>query len=244
MHLGAGALWLGGLAVVIVGPLRAGGSEAVGVVRRFSTLALAAVATIVVTGTIQGLRQLEGLGSLRDTAYGNALLLKIVLVAVIVTVAARSRSLVRAGDDADVPLLRRCVAVEAGLAIAVLAVTSVLVAADPARTAEDRAYSATRVIGTTAISLVAAPARTGPVDIHLYVSDPTVGLTTAKGASGSLSLPGRGITGLRVPFVFAGPGHFAAYDLDLPIRGTWTLTVRVRVGDIDERATAFRVPIR
>jgi hypothetical protein len=47
-----------------------------------------------------------------------------------------------------------------------------------------------------------------------------------------------------VPFTFAGADHFSANDLDVPISGRWTLTVRVRIGQLDERATTFTVPIR
>jgi len=244
VHLGAGAVWLGGLVMLLVGVLAGGadGSHALAVARRFSTVAFTAVAVIAVTGAVQGLRQLDGLSGLRDTNYGRLLVIKVVLVAVLLAVAGMSRSLVR-GDGGDVGQVRQTVGAETLLAACVLSVTALLVAADPARSVGTHAFEATRLVGNTAVSVVVAPARTGPVDVHLYLSNPAAGLTAVKDAAATFSLPSKGITGLKVPFVFAGPDHYSANDLEIPIRGRWTLVITVRIGELDERTTTFTVPI-
>jgi hypothetical protein len=46
-----------------------------------------------------------------------------------------------------------------------------------------------------------------------------------------------------VPFVPAGPKHWSANDLDLPIAGEWVLTVEVFLTDVDSVKTTFNVPI-
>jgi copper transport protein len=272
VHLGAVALWIGGLLVLtlVVLPRDEEGSTAP-LVARFSRLAFAAVVAIVATGVVQGYRQLGSIDALRTTGYGRLLVIKTVVVAVVVLFAARSRTLVQAQveervlvatggqelddvvdeDDewvvepADVRRsLRRSVAAEALLAVAVLAVTSLLVAADPSRTVSVQGFSAARVVQGTVIEAVAAPARTGPVDLHVYVSDPTIGLTTELSATATLSLPDRDIRSVHVPLRPAGRGHWSAYDVDIPIKGNWRYDVQVTMGDFESRRALFSIPIR
>jgi copper transport protein len=239
-HLAAGALWLGGLVVVVVVVLRRlGDDEAVPVAARFSPVAAACVAVVVATGTVQSWRQLGSLAGFQDTTYGRLLVVKVVLVAVVVVLGAMSRSRLRAGDRS----LRSSVRAEAVLGVTVLAVTSLLVAADPARTVEARAWDGERLVQGTVLQAVAAPARTGPVDFHVYVSDPTLGLTTRLAVAAELALPGKGITEVEVPLAAAGRGHWAAYDVDVPITGTWHLEVVLTVGELDQRRTMFEIPI-
>ncbi|MCU1373540.1 MAG: copper resistance protein CopC [Actinomycetia bacterium] len=266
VHLGAAATWLGGLAVLtlVVLPRDEEGST-VPIVRRFSSMAAVAVAAVVATGVVQGFRQLDGLDGLRTTNYGRLLVIKVVLVAVVVVLGAFSRSLVRLPvadpvlvgtggepvDDEDAPAdpaelrrtLRRSVGAEAVIAVVVLAVTSLLVASDPARTIESRGFSAAKVVQGTVIEGVATPARTGPVDFHVYASDPAVGLTTPMAATATLSLPDRGIPNIQLPLRPAGRGHWSAYDVDIPIRGSWRLDVAVTIGDFEQRTATFTISI-
>ena len=273
VHLGAAATWIGGLAVLtfVVLPRDDAGSSAP-VVSRFSGVAAVAVVAVVATGVVQGFRQLGSIDGLRDTSYGRLLVIKVVLVAVVVVLGALSRSLLRRQLEVEAPVLvgtdgasteaeaddegwvppdpaelrrslRRSVGAEAVLAVVVLAVTSLLVASDPARTLEREGFSAGKVVQGTVIEAVAAPARTGPVDMHVYVSDPTFGLTTKLTATATLSLPAKGIPGVQVPLKPAGRGHWSAYDVDIPIKGTWRLDVTITIGTFDERRAAFTVSI-
>jgi copper transport protein len=153
VHLAAVAVWLGGLAMLTVAVLPRGGPEEPGrMVAAFSQLAFLAVLTIVGTGVVQSLRQVGALTDLTGTTYGRLLLVKVTLVAGMVTLGAASRRVVQrqlvpalalsarpAGpgadrlDASDVPRarLRRWVALEALLAVVILAVTSLLVNAAP-----------------------------------------------------------------------------------------------------------------
>ncbi|MFI8188401.1 copper resistance protein CopC [Streptomyces sp. NPDC085946] len=93
VHLLAVAAWLGGLCALLVALYRAPADAPVGsaAVRRFSRLAFGSVLAVVVTGTYQSWRQLGSWSAFTDTRYGQLLLVKIALVAVLVGVAWTSR---------------------------------------------------------------------------------------------------------------------------------------------------------
>lgn len=89
-HLVAGAVWLGGAALIVMtwGPaLRRDRGARMAVVRhvlpRFGRAALPAFAVVVATGTASALIELDGVDALWRTDYGRILLVKIVLVALI-----------------------------------------------------------------------------------------------------------------------------------------------------------------
>jgi copper transport protein len=93
LHLLAVAAWLGGLTTLLVALYRAPADTPVGpeAVRRFSRIAFASVIALVLTGIYQSWRQLGSWSAFTDTRYGQLLLAKIVLVAVLVGIAALSR---------------------------------------------------------------------------------------------------------------------------------------------------------
>ncbi|MFJ6621218.1 FixH family protein [Kitasatospora sp. NPDC091335] len=89
LHLIAMALWLGGLAALLVA-LREG--VGAGVVDRFSKIAFGSVAVLAVTGIYQSWRGLGSWGALTGTEYGRLLLVKSGCVVVMLGVAWISRS--------------------------------------------------------------------------------------------------------------------------------------------------------
>ncbi|KUN34748.1 hypothetical protein AQJ30_28270 [Streptomyces longwoodensis] len=93
LHLLAVATWLGGLATLLVALYRAPADQPVEAtaVRRFSTVAFGSVVALVATGTYQSWRQLGSWSAFTDTRYGQLLLVKIGLVALLVGVASISR---------------------------------------------------------------------------------------------------------------------------------------------------------
>ncbi|MGW7816642.1 copper resistance CopC/CopD family protein [Streptomyces puniciscabiei] len=93
VHLLAVAAWLGGLTALLVALYRAPAEAPVeaAAVRRFSRLAFGSVVALVATGTYQSWRQLGSWSAFTDTRYGQLLLVKIGLVAVMVGVASISR---------------------------------------------------------------------------------------------------------------------------------------------------------
>nr|WP_145488412.1 MULTISPECIES: copper resistance protein CopC [Streptomyces] len=93
IHLLAVAAWLGGLTALLVALYRAPAGTPVeaAAVRRFSRLAFGSVVALVATGVYQSWRQLGSWSAFTDTRYGQLLLAKIALVAVMVGLASVSR---------------------------------------------------------------------------------------------------------------------------------------------------------
>jgi copper transport protein len=94
LHLVAMAVWLGGLATLLVGmriPPARGGIDPAGVAL-FSRTALGCVTVLVATGSYQAWRGLGSWKAFVDTGYGRLLLVKIGCVAAVVALAWISRS--------------------------------------------------------------------------------------------------------------------------------------------------------
>lgn len=90
LHMLAVATWLGGLAALLVALYRVPGIER-SAVRNFSRVAFASVAVVAATGIYQSWRQVGSWSALTGTAYGQLLLVKLGLVAVLVGIAWISR---------------------------------------------------------------------------------------------------------------------------------------------------------
>ncbi|WP_079102706.1 copper resistance CopC/CopD family protein [Streptomyces sp. TP-A0356] len=90
LHLLAVALWLGGVVALLVALYRAP-SIGTAAVRRFSRLAFGSVVTLAATGIYQSWRQVGSWSALTGTTYGQLLLVKVGLVAVLVGIAWTSR---------------------------------------------------------------------------------------------------------------------------------------------------------
>lgn len=256
VHVGAVGLWLGGLLVVLAVALpRAQPDELRRVVPRFSSIAFASVAALVVTGVFQSWRQVGGLDALTQTTYGHLLLAKLALFVVMVGFGYLGRRWVQRGyrgesvdvgaDDAEVVAgYRRSIRVETALGIAILAVTALLVNAQPARSALSQPYSAELVADDLLIDVTIDPAKAGPTDIHVYTLTATGAVAQVEELALELSLPERDLGPLEVPLERAGPGHFSAYDVEVPLPGDWTIEVRALVDDFTEATARDTVRIR
>ncbi len=159
LHFSATAVWFGGVVLLGTCVLPHPDAELLAAVPRFSSVAFTAMVVIVVSGMVQGWRQLGSLQALGQTAYGRLLVAKVAVFLLLIAVAARSRVLVRRrltaralvgtaaphrhGTDAapahlsdhvgSLWLLRRLVLTEVVIAIVVLAITALLGLATPPR---------------------------------------------------------------------------------------------------------------
>ncbi|MFB7956458.1 copper resistance CopC/CopD family protein [Streptomyces sp. NPDC056045] len=104
LHLLAVAAWLGGLTALLVALYRTPDIE-VSALRRFSRVAFGSVLVLTATGIYQSWRQTGTWSALTGTTYGQLLLVKVGLVAVLVGIAWTSRRwtarLVTSGADAE-----------------------------------------------------------------------------------------------------------------------------------------------
>ncbi|MFC9116669.1 copper resistance CopC/CopD family protein [Streptomyces sp. NPDC057092] len=321
VHLLAVAVWLGGLTALLVALYRAPATSPVGrdAVRRFSRLAFGSVVTLAVTGVYQSWRQLGSWSAFTDTRYGQLLLAKIALVAVMVAVAFISRRWTQRLADVRIPEeaeqekqpagavpaeasdaektgsgtgqdavraaqlarqraateaarqkrlrdadpnrfgLRRSVLAEAGVAVVLLAVTTVLTQTEPGRTEQDARTAAETSAsastgtgqGSGAVSLTMPfdtggangkgvvsidldPARVGDNDIHVYVEGPGGRAVDVPEVKIALTLTAQDIGPLPVAPDHVTTGHWSASGVQIPMAGDWKVEVTVRTSDIDQ----------
>lgn len=151
------------------------------------------------------------------------------------------------GSDPDaetVAGLRRTVGAETLIAVVVLAVTSLLVNAQPARSALAQPFSVGMRNDMVLVDVTVDPAKTGPADFHFYTLSPTGGQQEVQELTATLTLPSQEVGPLAVPVQRAGPGHFSAYDFNIPLRGEWKLEVKTLLSEIDEATLSTTVPVK
>ncbi|GAA2391336.1 copper resistance CopC/CopD family protein [Streptomyces coeruleofuscus] len=352
VHLLAVAAWLGGLGALLVALYRAPADAPVdaSAVRRFSRVAFGSVLALIATGTYQSWRQLGSWSAFTDTRYGQLLLAKIALVAVLVGVAwisrrwtgrlaetvpasaEREKARVGAGAEAsadaepevtgddrtdtdaeadadageqpasgpvgtdageqpdsgaadteraaqlarqraarDAALqkrlrdadpnrfgLRRSVLAEAGVAVVLLAVTTVLTQTEPGRTEQD-ARAATSSSASTSpdtgasgaltlnmpfdtggengkgiVTVDLDPARVGGNEMHVYVERPDGQAFDIPEIKVDFTLKAKDIGPLPVVPDHIATGHWSANGVQIPMAGDWKVDVTVRTSDIDE----------
>jgi copper transport protein len=121
VHVAAMSVWLGGLAALITTVLRptTPADDIAAVLPRFSRLAFASVAALVVSGTVQAVREVESPSALFVTTYGWLLVAKLVLVLVLLAAAGVSRVWVqqRLGVRGSRPGARRSLTAHAFAAV-------------------------------------------------------------------------------------------------------------------------------
>ncbi|MEU0964313.1 copper resistance protein CopC [Streptomyces sp. NPDC005917] len=367
IHLLAVATWLGGLTALLVALYRAPADTPVGstAVRRFSRVAFGSVLALVATGIYQSWRQLGSWSAFTDTAYGQLLLVKIALVALLVGIASISRrwtgrladtavaeteeaaeageaketlkasvaakeAPVKSGasikpatsatsdasdasatsgasgasggkvsgkdasageasaeDDPGDPQraaqlarqraavaaarqkrvrdadpnrfgLRRSVLAEAGVAVALLAVTTVLTQTEPGRTEQDAQATASAASSSSAsnsssgaltldmsfdtsgkdgkgvVRVDLDPAAVGSNEMHVYVQRPNGRAFDIPEVKVSFTLAAKKIGPLPVAPDHVTTGHWAANGVQIPMAGDWQIAVTVRTSDIDQ----------
>ena len=133
VHLVAGGLWLGSLAVVTVVAWLRRADERAALVHRYARFALPLVLALAAAGTASAIALVPNWDALWNSAYGQLVLVKVGLLAGAVALAGASRwwalRRARAGT------LRRLMAVEASVLIVALAVAAVLANTAPPKPA-------------------------------------------------------------------------------------------------------------
>jgi putative copper resistance protein D len=144
LHLCAAGLWIGGLLPLAIFLMRVRPSFSLGetvtrVVRCFSTLSLCCVSVIVVSGIFNSWLLVGSIHALFTMPYGQLLLFKLALFAVLLGLGARNRLLVKTklqkgvANMDSLAQLRRDVLCEVFLGIAVVVIVGCLGVTPPAR---------------------------------------------------------------------------------------------------------------
>ena len=238
VHVSAMAVWLGGLLALLV----SFGRFAAAGLRRFSGIALAMIGLVVVTGIVQGVRQLGSFNALSSTSYGTALIWKSMFVVVLLMIATISRRIVHR-TEVDHQRLKRVLLIETVLAVAIVSATSLLMASNPSTAAAPKPFSATLVDGDRLASITLEPGRTGANELHIYLSSAASSLIEPDSVTVEINDPSRDVAAIQVPVTRSGADHFTTSSATFPYRATWTLVVTARYG-FDEVQFTARVPIR
>lgn len=158
--------------------------------------------------------------------------------------------------------LRRSVLAEAGVAVVLLAVTTVLTSTEPGRTAEQargRESAATAVpnraikitlpfdtggeSGKGSVRVELDPGRVGANSLHVWVDDPEGKPLDIPEIKVAFTLPAKDIGPLPLIPERAAPGHWSASGVQLPLAGEWRIDVTVRTSDIDQTTVQKNVKI-
>lgn len=220
VHFGAIALWVGGLIAMFF--LR---HEPSVDVQRFSRLATRALPVVVLTGVAQAAHLMDGVGDLFSTTYGQLLVAKVAVVAVVVLSGAAARQ--RIADNSVTPI-QSILKFDALLIVAVLALTSVLVGTPPGSTDNpaDKIFSSTQIQGDVLADFTVVPARVGAAEVHVILTPPGGALTPVQDATVTFSLPARQIPAIPVAMIELGPNHWTGV-VQFPFLGEWEMKVQV-----------------
>ncbi|MFI6648644.1 copper resistance CopC/CopD family protein [Streptomyces sp. NPDC050529] len=330
LHLLAVAAWLGGLTALLVALYRTPDITAAAV-RRFSRIAFISVLVLTATGIYQSWRQVGSWSALTGTGYGQLLLVKVGLVAVLVGVAWISRRWTarlatgpgadRANDtdgteedekeeagsgapeaaagpetpeaadpedparaaqlarqqaamatavkkrvrdaDPDRSGLRRSVLAEVGVAVVLLAVTTILTSTEPGRTEEEAARSSAPAAAPVAsgpvnltlpfdtggkngkgtVRMDLDPGRTGANVVHLWIDGIDGKAMDVPEVKLAFTLKSKDIGPLPALPVRLTEGHWTSTGVQIPIAGNWNVAVTVRTSDIDQTTVDKNVKI-
>jgi copper transport protein len=263
IHVVAMSAWVGGLvALVFAVPAATRALEVAertallsATLSRFSAVALTSVAALIASGTVQSIVHLRSFGDFLHTAFGRAVLIKIIILVGLVGLGAlnRQRSLPRlraAAASGATPgavgrVLRTTLRVEVALVVVVLGVTAALVSYAPPSALSAGPFSKNVRTGPLEVELTVDPARTGANAVHVYLFRASDGAPFAATKELTLEarLPSKSIGPLTGTVHRAGPGHYVADALTLAPGGTWRVTVTDRVSAFDEYTTTFSVPV-
>jgi len=142
-----------------------------------------------------------------------------------------------------VPALRRSVAVEAGFGVAVLAVTSVLVAQRPAREVYAPAFHDSVPADPNTAQITVDPTLHGQETVSLRFLGPDRTPIDVAEAQARLNLPARGLGPITCTLRPAGE-HVYSCPVLVPEPGEWELRLTVRVGDFDSYFTSSTFTVR
>lgn len=267
-HLASMGVWLGGLVVLVAVLLPKGNARELGAILPvWSNWAMMAVIVLALTGVAQAIIEVASFGPLFDTRYGQLVLWKTGLLALVLAVAWYSRRLVLAparramvsvggpaeDDDEDdveedeppVKPLRRSILAELAITGVVLAVAAVLVQTPPARSAADappEPFAVTLSTDLYRVRLEIDPARVGGNSLHLYAYN-QAGQPQAVVEWTVVATPTDGsIDGLDVPLLPVTPDH-AVGEPTFPTAGEWDIKITLRLSDIDQATVSQKLKV-
>lgn len=242
LHATGVALWVGAL-LPLASALRAGSPLGPRVLARFSRLIVYPLAALVLTGLTLAAIQLGDFSALTGTDYGRVLVLKLALVALVLLLAAANRwrlTVAVARDEAGAAgRLRRSIAVETAMLLAILAVVALWRFTVPPRSlAHAAAAQESRHVqlhdARATVDLQLMPGRAGPVSITASIRDGASAALDARQVGYTLANSAVGIEALHAQASQVRPGVWRADGVLIPTGGQWTVRVTILIDEFTQ----------
>ncbi|MFD8296255.1 copper resistance CopC/CopD family protein [Streptomyces bauhiniae] len=161
-----------------------------------------------------------------------------------------------AAPDLPVRHLRRTVLAEAAVGVVVLVLTTLLTSTLPGRAAEEAATAETGIpaasvttvpftvgeSGRGKVQITFDPGRVGPNSVQAVVFGANGALAAVPELRITMTLPAQRLGPLDTGITDRG-GYWATNSFDLPIPGTWTMKVTVRVSDLDQTTVSRKLRV-
>ncbi|PWC77029.1 hypothetical protein TSH64_21210 [Azospirillum sp. TSH64] len=229
-------------------------AEAARLTRRFSRIAIGAVALLAGAGMVLSAIQLQSVQAVLSSGYGWVWLGKMLAVLLLLGLAAWNRqfltpALDRNGEHA-VKALRRSIGLEMAAAGTALLLTAAFALTPPPRAlhaSEEKppsGFSAVAVKGGLIALIDVGPASPGRNGVRLHLQNEDGRPVAAREVTMNWELPSAGVAPLRHALTGLGPGFFGTDDTTLPLAGQWSLRLEVLIDDFDKRVFQTEVPIK
>lgn len=269
LHVIAAALWTGGLGFLVIALLIAEADRwplAARCVPRFSNMAVGSVVALLTAGAISAYLQLRTWSAFWETEYGLLVLAKIALVIPLLALGAfnnrYSVPCLKAGTASVLERRRflRAVGAELLIMVSIVAVTAVLVNAEPPRMAEmemaadehmampgmeegHEPFEGSVPLGDMEAMVTVDPAVPGPNTIKITFMESA---ERPSEVTVSASLPSEDIGPLdfKAKPDPAEPGTYVIEDADLTIVGDWELRIEALMGEFDLLTETIVLPIQ
>lgn len=253
LHLSLVAIWIGGLASLILA-LRDSPGARVEAVRRFSIVAAVSVPVLFAAGLLSALIQIPNVDGLIDTDWGLAFIVKVVLLLALFTAAAMNAFLLRPRDaDADgqdedlARRFRRTMRIEVVLGLVVIVVSAVLTQLpSPASAQPEIEQKDNTVVETVA---------RGDVVTSLQISPNLVGFNTWTATVDAPSdnpvqelllrfrYQDAAVGPVTVRTTAIGEGRFQLEGAYFGLPGEWTVEMELRRASGDDLVAAVRTSV-
>ena len=233
-HVYAAALWLGGVCILALV------TDRVAQLERWHRVAAGHVVIVSATGLTLAILQVRPIEALFRTSYGQVLIVKVVLVGLVVVAGYLTYRRYRrgatdpTGERGEVTRRSRTVIVEAGLAVAVLAATSLLSSLTPAKDSYTTNVHTELNFGASEILDVAIDTvRRGPQTLTVRFRTPDAGFAAGAelpGVDVELSSAEANVARMPIELTRTGPDGdgltWISDELIVPTAGKWKVTVR------------------
>jgi copper transport protein len=257
LHAACAAFWLGSFM-----PLLAdldNRDAAATIFHRFSWRALVIVPVLLLAGLVLAILQVRNLDALPATNYGITLMLKLALVAMLLTIALVNRRILTprlaAGRPEAFAWLRVTIRAELVLGFLILVMTAILSQTIPPRSlgSADAHQHDVAVREGIAVALMqrgrmavieVEPARAGRNTISLYLTDRAGEPVSPLEVEIELANPATGIAPLRRKLVRTQAGRYQYAGPEFALAGRWTLRLDLLINDFEKAILETEIAIR